>query len=82
MGFIPEFMKDFDNFDSQRRAIQTLDEWYSSRKQWFDHTDWPWKSGKQLVKEMKRDVIPIVLNGRRFAPGHFMYDLSAEARHE
>ena len=81
-GFIPDFMKEFDTFDRQRRSIRTLDEWHSFRKRWFDHTDWPLKSGKQLIKEMKKDVIPIVLNGRGFAPGHWLYDLSAEARYE
>jgi hypothetical protein len=83
VSFTPEFMKAFDVFDRERRAIRTLEDWRAFQKRWFDHTNWPKKSKELITKEgIQKAKRPKVINGRRWSTTYFSYDLTPEARYE
>ncbi|HEY9841629.1 MAG: hypothetical protein ACAI44_35830 [Candidatus Sericytochromatia bacterium] len=85
MSFTPPFMQHFETFDRARRAIHTLEEWQVFKQHWFDKTDWPDKNSKaQLIREdiQKRELIAQIQDGRRWGPGYWLVDLTAEARYE
>lgn len=84
MSFTPGFMKAFKAFDRERRSLRSLKEWHAFRKRWFCDEDWPRKSSEQLKSEgvVQRKSISRLRDGRRWAPGFWLFDLTPEARYE
>ena len=84
MSITPSFMQHFAKFDRERRSIRTLREWNAFKKKWFDSAAWPGKTKEQLAREdiQRRKKISKIRDGRRWAPGFWLIDLTAEARYE
>ena len=82
MGTVPEFMRRFDAFDADRRAVRTPADWRAFRDKWLDAAHWPMKTSEQRAAEARGKQGPVELGGRRWSYTTWVYDLTPEARYE
>ena len=82
MSFVPEFMRDFERFDAERRSVDGAAAWRALEAKWFDTSRWPQKSSAQLAEESARKRGPLSLGGRTWSFTSWVYDLVPEARYE
>ena len=82
MRIVPEFMRRFDAFHADRRAVRTAADWRALRDKWLDAAQWPRKTNEQQTMEARGKQGPIELGGRWWAYTTWIYDVSPEARYE
>lgn len=75
-------MRQFQEFDAERRRVRTLADWKALAARWFDLPAWPTRSQEQRLAESAGKQGPVSLGGRRWSYTSWAYDLTPEARYE
>ena len=74
MKHIPEFMIRFEDFNAELKKVQTSQDWLKFQHKWFSFENWP-------RNQKPSGALPGVLDGRRWSPTWWAYDLEPEARY-
>ncbi len=82
MAYEPEFMKRFEEYNKEKQAIKTLEDWRRFKKKWFDWQNWPRKTAAQQREYEIKCKNPIQAGGRTWHHTLLLLDITPEARYE